>query len=114
MTRLWRRKPPEPFTGAPAHGPAPKPRNPSVPAKIGTTLDHSWDRRLRVGGVAPDRVADLHGLRVDAAHRRAVETIEAAARNGDRLVLLITGRAPPTNASRLDQPLRGIIRASIR
>lgn len=77
------------------------------------TLDASWDRRLRNGQVEPDRVVDLHGLTLDAAHRRAIEAVKNAVRDGDRIVVLITGRAPAAGTSRIDMPLRGIIRASI-
>lgn len=78
-----------------------------------TTLDATWDRKLRGGQVEPDRVVDLHGLTSDAAHRRAINAVSQAVRDGDRIVVLITGRPPREDSSRLDMPLRGIIRASI-
>lgn len=92
----------------------PKPRL-TTPAKpVGpATLDASWDRKLRSGHVEPDRVVDLHGLTSEAAHRRAIDAVTRAVRDGDRIVVLITGRAPKADTSRLDRPLRGIIRASI-
>jgi hypothetical protein len=33
-----------------------------VRPRLGTTLDASWDRRLRSGAAEPDRVLDLHGM----------------------------------------------------
>ncbi|MEP6786043.1 MAG: Smr/MutS family protein [Sphingomonadales bacterium] len=109
-----------------AAAPVAKPRIPPTPRPVmpprhpahtkpvtATTLDASWDRKLRGGQVEPDRVVDLHGLTRDAAHRRAVDAVAAAVRAGDRIVVLITGRAPAAGTSRVDMPLRGIIRASI-
>lgn len=88
---------------------APQPR----PHVAATQLDASWEKRLRAGLAAPDRVVDLHGLTAAEAHRRAIGAIEAGWANGARLILLITGKAPPHGSTRLDQPLRGIIRASL-
>ncbi len=107
-------KPPAPeLHGGPLPPPvraAPR-KNPSVrPAQ---TLDASWDRRLSSGSLAADRVVDLHGLTAAAAHARALSAIEAALDAGERIVVLVTGKPPPPATSRLDQPLRGIIRASI-
>ena len=77
------------------------------------TLDATWDRNLRNGLVEPDRVVDLHGCTLAAAHSRAMSAIAAAYRAGDRIVVLITGRPPAPGKSRMDAPLRGVIRASI-
>lgn len=79
----------------------------------GATLDGSWDRRLRLGEVEPDRVVDLHGLTLESAHARAVAAVTSAVRRGERIVVLITGKPPAKTTSRLDTPLRGVIRASI-
>lgn len=102
----------------PAVAPPPKsvaPQRARTPSKSITsaTLDASWDRKLRGGQVEPDRVVDLHGLTLDAAHRRSIDAVARAVRDGDRIVVLITGRAPAKGTSRMDMPLRGIIRASI-
>jgi DNA-nicking Smr family endonuclease len=35
----------------------------------GTTLDGTWDRRLRAGSIEPDRILDLHGMNLDTAWR---------------------------------------------
>ena len=75
----------------------------------GTTLDSSWDGRLRSGSVEPDRVLDLHGMSLDAAWRAIDRTLDEAIGRGDRLILLITGHAragePPVR--------RGAIRAAV-
>nr|WP_276591755.1 Smr/MutS family protein [Sphingomicrobium nitratireducens] len=73
------------------------------------TLDGGWDKRLAGGKVAPDRVIDLHGHRLDDAWEAIDFGIEQALHAGDRLVLLITGHAP-----RGEPPIeRGRIRAAV-
>lgn len=76
---------------------------------LGETLDGSWDKRLREGKVAPDRVLDLHGMNLDSAWRAIDSGLERAIASGDRLVLLITGHhragEPPVQ--------RGKIRAAV-
>ena len=87
---------------------------PPARANVGNNeLDASWEKRLRAGLAAPDRVVDLHGLTAAEALRCAIAAIESGAAHGARLILLITGKAPPRESTRLDQPLRGIIRASL-
>lgn len=75
----------------------------------GTTLDSSWDRRLRSGSIEPDRVADLHGMSLDGAWRAIDRALDQAIGRGERLVLLITGHQrsgePPVR--------RGAIRAAV-
>lgn len=87
----------------------PRPRTPAHRA----TLDGKWDRELKAGKVVPDRIIDLHGCTLVQAHDRAIDAIGAAVADGDRLIVLVTGKAPRAGTSRLDLPLRGIIRASI-
>ncbi|MBA2771921.1 MAG: Smr/MutS family protein [Sphingomonas sp.] len=102
----------EPQRPPPASPPArvrPKP----VPAKLRphaqATLDSTWDRKLRAGSVAPDRVLDLHGRNLDQAWRAIDDALENAIANEDRVLLLITGHAragaPPVE--------RGKIRAAV-
>jgi DNA-nicking Smr family endonuclease len=75
----------------------------------GTTLDSSWDRRLRGGSVEPDRVVDLHGMSLDTAWRAIDRALEQAIGGGDRLLLLITGHHRPG-----EPPIRrGAIRAAV-
>jgi DNA-nicking Smr family endonuclease len=82
-----------------------------VPARprLGSTLDASWDRRLRSGAAEPDRVLDLHGMTLDTAWRAIDRVLEQAINAGDRIVLLITGHHRPG-----EPPVeRGRIRAAV-
>jgi DNA-nicking Smr family endonuclease len=74
------------------------------------TLDGTWDKKIDTGRVTPDRTIDLHGYNLVAAHHRLDLGLDQAIRDGARVILLITGRPPRAGASRLDLPLRGIIR----
>jgi DNA-nicking Smr family endonuclease len=89
---------------APRPGPAPPQRR-----APGTTLDSSWDRRLRSGSVEPDRIVDLHSMTLDGAWRTIDRALEQSISRGDRLLLLITGHErsgePPVR--------RGAIRAAV-
>lgn len=86
---------------------------PAPPAKgeglQSATLDSGWDRRLRSGAVAPDRVLDLHCHNLDQAWNAIDLGLERAIDAGERVVLLITGHAragdPPVK--------RGKIRAAV-
>jgi DNA-nicking Smr family endonuclease len=75
----------------------------------GTTLDGSWDRRLRSGAVEPDSILDLHGMNLDSAWRAIDRQLEEAIARGDRVLLLVTGHhragEPPVQ--------RGKIRAAV-
>lgn len=90
---------------APTKPSAVAPRRPTP----GTTLDGTWDRRLRNGSIAPDRVVDLHGMNLDRAWHTIDRSLEQAIARGERLVLLITGHQrsgePPIR--------RGAIRAAV-
>jgi len=77
------------------------------------TLDASWDRKLARGLTAPDLTIDLHGHTLSTAHAELEAGLTRAVAMQARLILLVTGRAPPPGRSRLDNPLRGVIRASI-
>jgi DNA-nicking Smr family endonuclease len=76
---------------------APKPlaKAPPPPARPGTTLDGSWDKKLKAGAVEPDRVLDLHGMNLDSAWSAIDFALERAIDGGDRVLLLITGHARP-------------------
>jgi DNA-nicking Smr family endonuclease len=77
--------------------------------RLGSTLDGSWDRRLRKGDLEPDRVLDLHGMYLDTAWRAIDHALEQAIIGGERVVLLIAGHHRPG-----DVPVkRGRIRASV-
>jgi DNA-nicking Smr family endonuclease len=96
---------PRPQPAATARKPAPPQSRP----RPGTTLDGSWDKKLRSGAVEPDRILDLHGLNLDRAWTAIDAALERSINAGDRLLLLITGHerlgAPPVQ--------RGRIRAAI-
>jgi DNA-nicking Smr family endonuclease len=97
--------PPKERVGNRPAAPAPPPRRPA----IGITLDGSWDRRLKAGALAPDRVIDLHGHTLDRAWSAIDRGIEQAIAHDERLVLLITGHARPG-----EPPIaRGRIRAAV-
>jgi DNA-nicking Smr family endonuclease len=85
---------------APVAPPRPRP---------GTTLDGSWDRRLKSGAVEPDRVLDLHGMNLDRAWQAVDRHLEQAIDRGERVLLLITGHHRPG-----EPPVqRGKIRAAV-
>ena len=96
-------KPAERTSTRPEPKKAPPPR--PVASRPGTTLDASWDRRLRNGTVQPDRIVDLHGLNLDRAWTAIDRALETAIAAGDRLVLLITGHEragePPIERGRI-------------
>ena len=89
----------------------PRPRRTQTkPAPIvGNTLDGSWDKKLRSGTAAPDRVLDLHGMNLDSAWRAIDAALEQSIVAGERVLLLVTGHhrpgAPPVE--------RGKIRAAV-
>ncbi len=105
----------------PTAAPAPRPRGrvppprpvpapaPARPTHAAATLDGSWDKKLRSGTVAPDRVVDLHGLNLERAWHAIDRALDQAVAGGDRVVLLITGHHRPG-----DPPVeRGRIRAAV-
>ena len=77
------------------------------------TLDGTWDKKIGTGQLIPDRTIDLHGYNLAAAHHRLDLGLDDAIRSGARVILLVTGRAPRVGTSRIDLPLRGIIRESV-
>ena len=91
--------------------PKPPPRKPAPPPRPtpGATLDGTWDRKLRIGSVQPDRVLDLHGHSLDDAWQAIDRSLEQAIAAGDRVLLLVTGHERP------GEPLvaRGKIRAAV-
>ena len=88
-------------------GPPPRkaPAFPPPPLRPGTTLDGTWDRKLRSGSVQPDRIVDLHGHNLDSAWRAIDTALERAEQSGERVILLITGHhragEPPVQRGRI-------------
>lgn len=77
----------------------------------GVTLDSSWDRRLSRGLAAPDCVVDLHGHSLATAYARLDAALEQAIAEGDRVMLLVTGKPPRPDSER--PHARGAIRNAI-
>ncbi|GAA0313791.1 hypothetical protein GCM10009087_25180 [Sphingomonas oligophenolica] len=90
-----------------------QPRPIAAPArpKPGTTLDGSWDKQLSRGLVSPDRSIDLHGHNLGSAHALLDSALEQAVRDGDRVILLVTGKPPLPSSAR--PHARGAIRAAV-
>ena len=82
-----------------------------VPRTSANTLDRSWDRKLATGMVAPDRTIDLHGHTLASAHAMLDYQLDQAIRQGERMILLVTGRPPRKESER--PHARGAIRAAI-
>ena len=93
--------PVRPIKVSPARQPAPQ----AARSGPGTTLDGSWDKRLRSGAVQPDRTLDLHGMNLENAWQAIDQVLEQAIDSGDRVVLLITGHQrsgePPVQRGRI-------------
>lgn len=107
-------KPPAPIKPVRA---APAPPRRATPAPVppkpapGTTLDGSWDKKLRGGAVSPDSSIDLHGHTLDSAHAVLDRGLATAIARGDRVLLLITGKPPRPESER--PHARGRIRAAV-
>jgi DNA-nicking Smr family endonuclease len=80
-------------------------------AKEQATLDGSWDRQLARGLVSPDRTIDLHGHNLSTAYATLDSALDRAIRDGDRVILLVTGKPPRPESER--PHARGAIRAAI-
>lgn len=102
--------PPSQPAGAPvpSRPKGPPPRRAAViqpPPRPGTSLDGSWDKKLRSGSVQPDRVVDLHGLNLDQAWTTIDLALERSMGAGERVLLLITGHQragePPIERGRI-------------
>jgi DNA-nicking Smr family endonuclease len=93
--------------------PPPRPAAPTPSARkpAANTLDGSWDRRLSRGLVAPESTVDLHGHSLSSAYDRLDFGLEAAVSRGDRVLLLVTGKAPRPESER--PHARGAIRAAV-
>lgn len=87
--------------------PQPKPARLNEPAQP-DTLDGGWDRRLRKGGVSPDRTIDLHGHTLASASGALEHALARAVADDIRVLLVITGKPPKP-----DTKGRGLIRSAI-
>ncbi|NTS65810.1 Smr/MutS family protein [Sphingomonas sp. HHU CXW] len=115
---------PIPIVGAPSKPVKAKPAPPTTvqmppPARVaaplaratGNTLDRSWDRKLSTGMASPDRTIDLHGHTLASAHAMLDYQLDQSIRQGERMILLVTGRLPRKESER--PHARGAIRAAI-
>jgi DNA-nicking Smr family endonuclease len=75
------------------------------------TLDGSWDRQLSRGLVSPESAIDLHGHSLASAYDRLDRGLEQAIAQGDRVLLLVTGKPPRAESER--PHARGAIRAAV-
>ncbi|MHA6720571.1 Smr/MutS family protein [Sphingomonas sp. RS6] len=75
------------------------------------TLDGSWERRLSRGLVSPESAIDLHGHSLHSAYDRLDLGLAQAIAQGDRVLLLITGKPPRPESER--PHARGAIRAAV-
>jgi DNA-nicking Smr family endonuclease len=77
----------------------PKPPKKSEKKKSAVTgpsgVNGATEDRLRKGQVEPDAKLDLHGMTEAAAHRALLRFLEGAAKRGNRLVLVVTGKGNP-------------------
>ncbi len=100
---------PAPKKMRPAPPPAPPP--PRIVARSSNTLDGSWDRQLSRGLVSPESAIDLHGHSLSSAYDRLDRGLEQAIAQGDRVLLLVTGKPPRAESER--PHARGAIRAAV-
>ncbi|WP_414714075.1 Smr/MutS family protein [Sphingomonas sp.] len=80
-------------------------------SRSANTLDGSWDRQLSRGLVAPESAIDLHGHSLASAYDRLDRGLEQAIAQGDRVLLLVTGKPPRAESER--PHVRGAIRAAV-
>lgn len=79
------------------------PKKPVSPAHA--TLDGSWDKRLARGLMRPDRILDLHDHSLDRAHQALAIAVEEGIAQGQRLLLVITGKGRADRPGRIRQEL---------
>lgn len=60
-------------------------------------MDYKAYKKMKGGKLTPEARIDLHGLTVAQAHPRLVGFIQDSARQGRRLVLVITGKGRPAH-----------------
>ena len=73
----------------------PEPKRPKQIVAGGSGIDGRTEERLRRGLLEPDAKLDLHGMTEDAAHRRLLVFLRGAQRQGNKLVLVVTGKGRP-------------------
>lgn len=111
-----RPEPPEPVEAEQAPAPKrPRANNTEVaqparkppPAALPGAIDRRTRTRLSRGGLEVERRLDLHGLTQAVAHLRLKRFLEDAQAEGNRLVLVITGKGSFGDSD------RGVLRRSV-
>ena len=74
------------------------------------TLDGGWDRRLRKGGVSPERTIDLHGHTLASAAGALEHALARAIADDIRVLLVITGKPPKPDTKGASCPLKSVVR----
>ncbi len=91
--------------------PKPKPPASSPPPM---TIDRRTEQKLKRGRMEIDATLDLHGLKQHAAHSRLIHFIMRAAEDGDKAVLIITGKGSRGEVgSIMPSERRGVLRAQV-
>jgi DNA-nicking Smr family endonuclease len=101
----------KPVAKMPKAAPLPPPAPPPRTAHSANTLDGSWDRQLSRGLVSPESAIDLHGHSLASAYDRLDRGLEQAIAQGDRVLLLVTGKPPRAESER--PHARGAIRSAV-
>jgi DNA-nicking Smr family endonuclease len=87
---------------APAAGPPP----------VGS-IDRKTLTRLSRGTIEVEARIDLHGLTQSAAHHRLLRFLAEAQEAGTRIVLVITGKGAPGEATGTGEAGRGVLRRAV-
>jgi DNA-nicking Smr family endonuclease len=76
----------------------PVPQGQSMPG-----IDGGTAQRLRRGQIVPDAVLDLHGLTQDRAYSRLLTFIRRGSEDGNRCILVITGKGSTKDSQTSDK-----------
>ena len=63
-------------------------------------IDRKLDKKLKSGNFVPDRVIDFHGMTLEKAFDSLIYNIEKAQKEGQRFLLIITGKGRGTKEGR--------------
>jgi DNA-nicking Smr family endonuclease len=78
------------------------------------SLDRTWDRKARLGEIAPDMIIDLHGHSITQAHQLLVRGLHKAVARRARVLLIITGKgARPDPRPLPPDSYRGVLRDAL-
>ncbi len=119
--RLEQNPPPErpPAPRRPATPAPPPPHQPAFPVEGKRTtvpgLDRRSSERLAQGRMEIEARLDLHGRRLEEAHRALVRFIQASHAGGRRCVLVITGKGGTKRANEriMNEDAPGVLKRSL-